>query len=128
MGWVCQRKRRSHRMNLTVRWVSRWKPEMMKGILRPVFSTLAVRSVSVQIGRSNCHPKHGRNAASKGVEAFEIGLGFAWALASGGVPLDLRPKRERFTRISAGFGTSSAIGNGPVSFFTYWRNKLHSNR
>ena len=32
-------------MNLTARWVSRWKPEMMKGILRPVFSTRAVRSV-----------------------------------------------------------------------------------
>lgn len=37
-GRVCQGKYRSHRMNLTVRWVSRWNPPMMSGILRPSFS------------------------------------------------------------------------------------------
>jgi hypothetical protein len=40
-----QKKLRSHRMKLTVRWVSRWKPAMMRGILRPAFSTRSVRSV-----------------------------------------------------------------------------------
>ena len=33
---MCQKKLLSHRMKLTVRWVSRWKPAMMRGILRPV--------------------------------------------------------------------------------------------
>ena len=44
-GRFCQKKLRNHRMNLTARWVSRWKTAMMKGILRPVFSTRPVRSV-----------------------------------------------------------------------------------
>ena len=45
-------------MNFTVRWVRRWNPSMMRGFLRPVFRTRAVRPVRI----------------------------FSWRFSSGGIP------------------------------------------